>query len=142
MNRSERVGLAIGLLVGIPMMAWGVYALAINRDDSPTANVARFFVGGDVVHDVIVAPIAALIGVLLLRRVPAVARAQVRAALFTTAIVIALAWPGIREYGRMRAPDNASVQPLNYATGVATVVVVVWFICGAWFLVDLRRSRR
>jgi hypothetical protein len=95
-TRSERIGLVVGLLIGLPMMAWGVYALAIHRAGSPTASVARFFIGGDVVHDIIVAPIAALIGVLVLRRVPALARAQVRAALFTTAIVIAIAWPGIR----------------------------------------------
>jgi hypothetical protein len=42
----------------------------------------------------------------------------------------------------VRAPDNHSVQPLNYATAVLTVVAVVWLLCGAWFLVDLRRSRR
>ncbi len=142
MKHSERIGLLIGLVVGLPMMAWGVYALAIHRAASPTASVARFFIGGDVIHDAIVAPIAALVGVLVLRRVPTSARAQTRAALFTTAIVVAIAWPGIRAYGRMRAPDNASVQPLNYATAVATVVVIVWFICGVWFVVDLRRSRR
>ncbi len=142
MNRSERAGLAIGLLVGIPMMAWGVYTIFLHQLGNPPASVARFFIGGDVIHDVIVAPIAALVGVVILRRIPTVARAQVRAALFTSAIVVAIAWPGIREYGRMRAPDNASVQPLNYATAVATVVAVVWFICGVWLLVDLRRSRR
>jgi hypothetical protein len=124
------------------MIAWGVYALAIHRLGSPTANVLRFFVGGDVIHDVIVAPIAALVGVLALRRVPTLARAQVRAALFTTAIVVAVAWPGIRAYGRTRAPDNASVQPLNYATAVLTIVAVVWALCAVWLVVGLLRSRR
>jgi hypothetical protein len=141
-SRGERTGLIVGLAIGIPMMAWGVYAFFVHNAGNPRANVLRFFIGGDVIHDAVVAPIAALVGVLIVRRAPVFARAQLRAALFTTAIVVAVAWPGIRGYGRMRVPDNSSVQPLNYATAVLTVIAVVWLICGVWSIVDLRRSRR
>jgi hypothetical protein len=141
-NRADRIGLAIGLAIGVPMMAWGVWAFFVHSAGNPRANVLRFFIGGDVIHDVVVAPVAALVGIVLVARVPEVARAQLRAALFTTAIVVAVAWPGIRAYGHMRVPDNGSVQPLNYATAVPTVVAFVWVVCGLWFIVDLRRSRR
>ena len=142
MSRAERVGLLVGCLIGVPMMAFGVLALVEHSAASPPSSFLRFFIGGDVIHDALVAPVAALLGVTALRRVPQVARAQLRAALFTTAVVIALAWPGIRAYGRTRAPDNASVQPLNYATAVLTVLAVVWLLCAIWLLVDVRRSRR
>ncbi len=55
--------------------------------------------------------------------------------------MIAIAWPGIRHYGRMRAPDNVSVQPLNYATSTATAVVVVWAIAAVWLVVAIVRVR-
>ena len=56
--------------------------------------------------------------------------------------MIAVAWPGIRHYGRMRAPDNATVQPLNYATATLTAIGVVVAVAAVWFLVDWIRARR
>jgi hypothetical protein len=141
-NREDRVGLTIGLIIGVPVMAFGVFGLLQHSDASPPANFLRFFVGGDILHDLVVAPVAALVGVLVLRHASANVRGPLRAALFTSAVVVAVAWPGIRAYGRVRAPDNHSVQPLNYATGVATVLLVVWLLCALWLMVDLRRSRR
>jgi hypothetical protein len=141
-NRVDRVGLTIGLVVGLPIMAFGVVGLIQHTDASPPGSFLRFFVGGDAVHDLLIAPIAGLVGVLVLRHVSPRLRGPLRAALFTSAIVVAVAWPGIRAYGRVRAPDNSSVQPLNYATAVATVILVVWLLCALWLVVDLGRTRR
>ena len=68
-------------------------------------------------------------------------RGPLRAALFGSAVMVAIAWPGIRHYGRMRAPDNVSVQPLNYATSTATAVAVVWVIAAVWLAVAIVRAR-
>ena len=40
----------------------------------------------------------------------------------------------------MRAPDNISVQPLNYATSTATAVAVVWAIAAVWLVIALARG--
>lgn len=142
-STSWRPGLIIGLAVGLPIMAVGIADFATHFDSTDFRSFARFYVGGDILHDAVVAPLAALVGVLVLRRVPAIARAPVRAALFGTAIAIAVAWPALRGYGRARVPHNSSVQPLDYTTAVATVLAVVWAASAIWFGVALvRRHRR
>ncbi len=141
-SRADRIGLGIGLLVGVPTMLVGVIGIWRHTAATPIPNYLRFFIGADIVHDFVVAPVVALVAFLVLRRVPAVARAPVRAALFGSAIVTAVAWPGIRHYGRMRTPDNGSVQPLNYATSTLTAIGVVVFIAAVWFVIAMVRSRR
>lgn len=141
-DEPDHIGLAIGLVVGVPMIAFGVVEIVRHTDATPIPNYLRFFVGADVVHDAVIAPIAALIAYAVLRRVPGVARGPLRAFLFGAAIVVAITWPGIRMYGRMRAPDNATVQPLNYATAALTAVGVVAALAGVWLMVALLRSRR
>ena len=98
-------------------MLVGIVGILRHTDATPPSSYLQFFVGGDLVHDLVVAPIAALVAFVVLRRDAGGRRAApLRAALFGSAVMIAIAWPGIRHYGRMRAPDNVSVQPLNYAT--------------------------
>jgi hypothetical protein len=137
----NRIGLAIGLVLGIPVMLIGIVGIVRHTDATPPSSYLRFFVGGDLLHDLVVAPVAALVAFVVLRRAPAVARGPLRAALFGSAVMIAIAWPGIRHYGRMRAPDNISVQPLNYATSTATAVAVVWAIAAMWLVIALIRTR-
>jgi hypothetical protein len=139
---DNHLGLGIGLLVGVPTMLIGVIGLISHTDATPPSSYLKFFIGSDLLHDFVVAPIAALIAFVVLRRVPFVARAPLRAALFGSAVVTAIAWPGIRHYGRMRAPDNATVQPLNSATATLTVVAVVFAIAAVWLGVALIKSRR
>ena len=142
MTSTSRLGLYVGLLCGTPVMLIGAVGLVRHTDATPPSSYLKFFVGGDIVHDLVVAPIVALVAFFVVRRVPAIARAPLRAALFGSAVVVAIAWPGIRRYGRMRAPDNLTVQPLNYATSTLTAVGVVVAIAAVWFVVALVRSRR
>jgi hypothetical protein len=142
MNREDRIGLACGLAVGVPLMLVGIIGLLQHTDATPPSSYLRFLVGGNLLNDLVVAPIAALIGVLLIRRAPAITRGPLRAALFGTAVVVALAWPALRGYGRDRAPDNTTVQPLNYATAVETVIVVVCIVSALWLAIALLHTRR
>ena len=135
------IGLATGLVLGVPVMLIGIVGIVRHTAATPPSSYLRFLVGGDLLHDLIVAPIAALVAFAVLHRTPAVARGPLRAALFGSAVMIAVAWPGIRHYGRMRAPDNISVQPLNYATSTATAVGVVWVIAATWLAIALVRAR-
>src|SRR5206468_2417673 len=99
-DETNRLGLVIGCLVGIPIMLVGIVGILRHTDATPPSSYLRFFIGGDIAHDVIVAPAAALVAYAVLRRVPGVTRAPLRAFLFGAAIVVAVAWPGIRMYGR------------------------------------------
>ncbi|MDQ1477823.1 MAG: hypothetical protein QOE62_3052 [Actinomycetota bacterium] len=139
---SNLIGLGIGLVVGVPMMLVGAIGIWRHTDATPIGNYLKFFIGGDIIHDLVVAPIAVAVGFLVLRRVPPVVRAPLRAALFTSAVVIAVAWPGIRHYGRTRTPDNPSVQPLNYTTAALTAVGVVVAIAMVWLVISLLRAHR
>ena len=47
----------------------------------------------------------------------------------------------MRGYGRARTPDNPTVQPLDYATAVMTVVIVIWILAAVWLAVRLVRRR-
>jgi hypothetical protein len=140
-HETNVVGLAIGLVLGLPLMLIGIVGILRDTAATPPSSFLRFFVGGDLVHDLVVAPIAALVAFVVLRRTPVIARGPLRAALFGSAVMIAIAWPGIRHYGRMRAPDNVSVQPLNYATSTATAVAVVWAIAAVWLAIAIVRAR-
>ncbi|HYL53007.1 MAG TPA: hypothetical protein VEZ15_13615 [Acidimicrobiia bacterium] len=142
MNRPSRAGLALGLAAGVPVMLIGIIGLVQHMDASPPPSFLKFFVGSDVVHDAVVAPIAGVVGFLVVRRLPAAVRGPVRGALFGSAVLIAVTWPALRGYGRMRAPDNKTVQPLNYATAVATAVAMVWAVCALWLALVLIRERR
>jgi hypothetical protein len=139
---TSHLGLYIGLLFGLPVMLIGAIGLLRHTDATPPSSYLRFFVGGDIVHDFVVAPVVALVAFFVLRRVPVIARAPLRAALFGSAVVVAIAWPGIRHYGRMRTPDNPTVQPLNYATATLTAVGVVVTIAALWLVVAGLRARR
>jgi len=141
-TRSERLGLTLGIVFGLPFMLVGVLNIAANADRIPLDNYFRFLIGGNLIHDFVVVPIAALVGLVLLRRVKGPAHGPLRAALFATAVVVAIAWPALRGYGHHQAPDNSSVQPLNYATATLTVVAVIWVVAAAWFVVAAVSRRR
>ena len=134
----------INVVDGVLIRKDALGGIQLIEFDEPTLDIelGRFqSLMSDIVHDLVVAPIAALIAIVVIRRAPAITRAPLRAALFGSAVVVAVAWPALRGYGRMRTPDNASVQPLNYATAVATVVAVVWVISALWLGVIWIRKR-
>jgi hypothetical protein len=64
----------------------------------------------------------------------------VRAGLFASAVLLLVAWPALRGYGRDHVPDNPSVAPLHYGTAVATVLAVVWVAVAVWILAAATRA--
>ncbi len=121
---------------------YGLHGLIPALDGIASRQFLQWFIGADVAHDLIVAPVACLVGFVIARRAGPVARAPVRAALFATAIVVAVAWAPLRGYGRAVVPDNSSVAPLDYSTAVPTAVAAVWAIAAVWFLAAWLRRRR
>ena len=56
-------------------------------------------------------------------------------------ILLAIAWPALRGYGRSIVPDNPSVQPLDSTTAVAWVLAAVWIAVTVWLAARTMRAR-
>jgi hypothetical protein len=128
-------------VVGGGICLYGLHGLVGALNGITSRQFLQWFVGADLAHDLVVAPAACLVGAVIARLAPESARAQLRAAVFATAIVLAVAWAPLHGYGRATAPGNSSVQPLNYATAVLTVLIVVWLLAGSWYAIAIIRRR-
>ena len=64
-----------------------------------------------------------------------------RAGLFASFVVVLVGWAPLRGYGRDQVPDNPTVGPLDYASAIATVLVVVWLLVAAWIAASWLRRR-
>jgi hypothetical protein len=128
-------------IVGWAVMAFAVAgALGHRRLTNPLA-AAKLVVGLDLAHDLVVAPLALLVGALVVRLVPTSWRAAAKVGLAASAIVSLYAFPLVRGYGRTRSAGPSRL-PGNYATGLADVLVVVWVALVIVVAVSARRSRR
>jgi hypothetical protein len=142
--RAEGHGVAfwVGLVVGGAVMAVGVRGVLDQAAGTDPGALLVWVVGADLVHDLVLAPVAILVGWLVGRRVRGPWRAPVQAALVASGIVLLVGWPLLRGYGRDTRPDNPTVAPLDYSTAVLTVLAVVWVGALAWGGVRTWRARR
>ena len=119
------------VLIGFGL--WGVFA---NRLDTRPANLAKFVVGGALLHDLLFAPLVLLAAVGLAHVVPGRARSTVLAALVVTGAVALFSYPLVRAYGL--AANNPTSLPHNYTLNLAIVVGLVWAVAAAVLVVRLR----
>ena len=122
--------------VGWAVIGWGVYGIFSNSLDTRPANLAKFVVGGALLHDLLVAPVLILVGVLIARAVPARVRGPVQAALVVSGILALFSWPLVRAYGL--AANNPTSLPHNYGLNLLIVLGVVWAVAGAAILLKFR----
>jgi len=134
-------GLWTGLAIGGPLMVFALWGLFAESAATDPPAFARWFVGGVVVHDLVLAPLVCAAGILLGRVVAPPWLAPVRTGLFASAVVLAVGWAPLWGTGRDRVPDNPSVQPLDYGPAVATVLALVWLGVAAWAGVVAVRHR-
>jgi hypothetical protein len=132
----------IAFAVGGAVIAFGVIGMLVDIGVRAGADVAAWLAGVNVVDDLLLAPGACVVGAVLARVLPEPWRAPVRAALLTTAVVLLVAFPALRGYGRDQVPDNDSVDPLNYATATVTVLAAVWAAATAWLIARVVNSVR
>ena len=129
----------ISAAVGWAVVAWGVRGIFVHSFDTRPANLAKFVVGGVLLHDLLVAPLVILLGVLVARTVPGRARAVVQAALVVSAIVALFSYPLVRAYGH--AANNPSSLPHNYGLNLLLILGMVWAAAAAVVFARLRRHR-
>lgn len=120
-------------------MAAGAVGLVGARRTMPS-EVARFFAGGALIHDLVLAPLVGAVAVVALRRLPPLARRATTSFLIVAAPIALFAMPLVRGYGRR--PGNPSILPGNYVTGLLTTLVIATAAVGVVTLADIRKSRR
>ena len=104
------VGFWVTTAIGWSVMAGAVIGAFSDRRDAQPTELARWLVGSALLHDLLWLPIVAVVGAVLARagrggRVPA----AVRWAIATSAVLVLIAWPFVRGYGRNRG--NPSLLP-------------------------------
>jgi hypothetical protein len=131
----------VGLGLGATMVVIGVVGL-LDKGVGPALDVGSWVIGAGVAHDFVLAPIVVVVSLVLGRAVPLPWRAPVRSALFATGVVVIVVYPALRGFGRETATGNPSVQPLDYATALLTVLGVVWCLATCWLVAIALRVRR
>ena len=141
MSGGDRPGARfwISAAAGWAVIAFGLRGILEHSLDTRPANLARFVVGGALLHDLVVAPLVILLGVLVARAVPRRARAVVQAALVVSGIVALFSYPLVRAYGL--AANNPTSLPHNYAANLLVVLGVVWAAAAAILVLRLRVDR-
>ncbi|HEX9995332.1 MAG TPA: hypothetical protein VGB14_20590 [Acidimicrobiales bacterium] len=126
-DRTRPRGFWPSVAVGWALMGVGVAGLlgGIDHFAGPVSwlRAGAWVVGVALAHDLVVAPLVCLAGVAVARVVPRAWRGPVAGGLVAAAAVTAVAFPGVRGWGRL--PNNPSVHPLDYGTGLATALAVV-----------------
>ena len=115
--------------VGWASIVFGVSSAWSHMSPSSRTSFALFVVGSAVVHDAIVAPVTIVVGTLIVRRAPRLARAAIGGALIVSATITLAAWPAVRRYGQL--PDNPSLLPNAAGIGLLVIIAGVWAVAGA-----------
>jgi hypothetical protein len=135
---ARGAGFWIALVVGWAVIAFGALQLIGEKNGFGGATqVATWVVAGHAVHDLLIAPLVCLIGIGVASLLAEPWRTPIRSGLIASALVVAVAYPALRGYGRK--PNNPSVLPLDYTTAVLTVLGVVWGVVAVWIVVRIVR---
>lgn len=124
-RRPER-GLWIGLALGGPVVAYGVAGALHDARLTRPAELATWVVGAALVHDLVVAPVVLGASWLLGRAADFRPLPALRWALATSAVLVFLAWPLVRRYGR--TPASRPSCPVTTVPGCWPT----WPPCGPW----------
>lgn len=126
---------------GIVMIIAGAY-LAVSQINSFRELVSwgLWLLLPPLLSDLILMPLAALIGWATWRHVPQPGRVPVLVAEFLTIVFLVIALPFLAGWGANA--DNPSLLDRNYVAGTAIYLTVVWAGAGAWAFLRARSSRR
>jgi hypothetical protein len=123
--------------IGWAFIGWGVRGALVHHIDTRPDELARFFVGSAVIHDLVFAPLVLAGGVMVSRLVRPRWRAPVQAALLIAGTLALFAYPEVRGFAhRLHNPTSL---PHNYAANLA---VVVGAVCLGTAVIALARRRR
>ena len=126
----------LSAVAGWAIIGVGLRGIVMHSVDTRPANLARFVVGGALVHDLLIAPVVIVLAITVAHAVPGRARVAVQVALAVTGMVTLFSYPLVRAYGL--ATNNPTSLPHNYAANLAIVLGVVWAVAAVAIVVRLR----
>jgi hypothetical protein len=130
-------GFWIALVVGWAVIGYALVGLVSSRQGLDGAvRVGVWIAAGHLAHDLLVAPVIVIVGIGVARLVGPRWRPPIWFGLGASAVVIGVAYPALRGYGRN--PANPSMLPLHYPSAVLTVLAVVWGVALVWLAVRAR----
>jgi hypothetical protein len=109
---------------GVAAMAYGIVGLLLAPRGPSLVAWLRFWVGGVVVHDVVIAALTAFVSAAVVRLVPPPARTYMLAGAVISGVLLVVALPLVLGFGR--SPDVPSALPLNYGRGLLVTLAAVW----------------
>lgn len=129
----------ITAVLGWAVIAWGVVGIVRQQVDTRPLDLARFVVGGILLHDLVVVPLTLVVAYVLTRAVPGPWRRWVQAALIVAAPLALYAYPLLRGYGNI--PGNPTALPHDYAFNLSLVVLAVAVAYAVAAVLAVRRGR-
>ena len=132
-------GFWISAALGWVVIGVGLRGIFEKHVDTRPGQLARFVVGGALLHDLVVAPLVIVAAVILARAGPGRARPVIQAALVISAVVALFSFPLVRAYGL--AANNPTSLPHNYAANLLLVLGLVWAVAAALAFKRLRTGR-
>jgi hypothetical protein len=115
----------VAMAVGAAITAYGAVGLWVDDGDD-IGSIGRWFVGGALLADLVVVPAGAAVGFGLRRLSPAWLWPVLRAALLATVVAVVFALPLVLDQGGI--PDNPSMRPRDYGTGLVAAVAWIWAV--------------
>lgn len=128
----------LSAVAGWVVIGVGLRGIFMKSIDTRPSNLAKFVVGGALLHDLLIAPVVIVLGVALARSVPRRARATVQGALAVTAILALFSYPLVRAYGLNT--HNPTSEPHNYTMNLLIVLSVVWAVAAGLVIRRFRTS--
>lgn len=115
------------LLVAAGTLAAAFGVIGVLTDPSVSLpNYARYTITVLFGHDLLVLPLAIVLGAVLTRWLPGWARPVVQGALFVTAVLTVVALPLVLGYGRRT--DDPSALPRDYTRGFLLCLGAIWLV--------------
>lgn len=124
-------------IVGLAAMAYGGLLL-VRRLSVDLLDSALWLGGGVLVHDAVLAPVVLALALLVIPRLPEVARAPVTVGAIVLGSVTLVAVPVLGRFGA--SPGNPTLLDRDYVTG--WLVLAALTLAGVAVAVVVRRSRR
>lgn len=124
--------------VAVAVMAWSGYRLLTKGVLTSPLSLSTWLIGAVLLHDVLIGPLACLVGSVVARLLPHPTRAVVQTGLATSGVLLLLAYPVLK------APENPNptVLPRDYPMGLAAALLtVVLLTLVAATVAELRRRR-
>lgn len=128
----------LAIAPGVAMMTYGLRGVLEVTDATASWSAARWFVGGNLAHDLVVSPIVCLVGFLTARWLPPLVRGPVQAALLACGVIGVVAYPLVRGYGT--TAGEPSFLDRDYGTSVLVLWGCAWVVAAV--VVGWRALRR